>query len=135
MEDLITLKTAKLAKKKGFNLSSPAYYGCDEPYGDSVKPNELIIRTWMKYHELIGIVEQEGTLVYSAPTQGLLQKWLRDVHDIHIDIITGIRCENLFFEYIVWKYPDITSIVVKINYCSYEECLEEALFEALKLIK
>ena len=65
-------------------------------------------------------------------TQASLQKWLREVHNIHIElqfdtISYGYRIFNPFKSedyFTDWRYKT----------WKYEECLEEALQEALKLI-
>lgn len=68
-EELITYPTAVLAKEKGFNqLKQGVYYTKD------------------KEHCLVGWGFKDDFAIYSAPTQSLLQKWLREVHNIHITI-------------------------------------------------
>jgi hypothetical protein len=68
-----------------------------------------------------------------APTQSLLQKWLRDEHKLHITIFSSSQ-ES-------WMYR-VTKQYQRLEYGSYEEdfetyekVLEAGLFEALKLIK
>ena len=85
-EQLISLETAKLAKEKGFNLNSPAFYGCDNP-SSGKESNQLILREWENWVNFGNEDSpQEGTAIYSASTQSLLQKWLREVYKIHITI-------------------------------------------------
>ena len=64
-------------------------------------------------------------------TQASLQKWLREVHNIHIQIIF-LPINNRFI-FAIYKYgkEDIESVL---EYETYEFALEEALQEALKLI-
>lgn len=66
-------------------------------------------------------------------TQSLLQKWLREKHKINISMINGSNTINLYYYEInmVNKFP-IKGDGSK-NY-TYEEALEEGLYEALKLI-
>jgi hypothetical protein len=62
----------------------------------------------------------------NVPTQSLLQKWLREVHNIFITVNINLYCaifHNKDF-YMVTDY-----------YNSYEEVLEVGLQEALKLIE
>ena len=71
----------------------------------------------------------------SAPTQSLLQKWIREIHNIHIEIFleSDPPYRSLYFrvmtlgEYFVTSHDGSSRI-------SHEETLEEALQEALKLI-
>jgi len=118
-EQLITFETAKLAKEKGFNAS------CHELYRKM--DNELIIgRNYASNLTTTGCI---------APTQSLLQKWLREEHKIHIDVIHFID-QPINNE--IW--PDCYQFFVDGEafhpYCkTYEETLEHGLLEALKLIK
>ena len=112
MEDtLISFETAKLAKEKGFN--------------------------W-KNIEILEVKSKSAFL--DSTTQSLLQKWLREVHKINIFISSKtIENKTIFIPH-GRTIPDTIKnnlIVDIIQYCTnntYEEALEIALFEALKLI-
>lgn len=74
---------------------------------------------------------------YKAPTQSLLQKWLREKYNYHIIIL--ITCENEFY-YIICKLNGVEHNGSCYNtknsrYGTYEQALEVALYEILKLIK
>ena len=87
----------------------------------------------------------------SLPTQSLLQKWLREKHNLHIQINNTVL-QNLVtkkynwavgflgqFDFAkigvkVWEFDD-TEDAIKLFYNKYEEALEVALIEALKLVK
>ena len=125
-EQLISFETAKLAKEKGFKLplhSNRNYYNLNgniHPYN------------WFNQFELADYTD--------APTQSLLQKWLREVHKINIFISSKtIENKTIFIPH-GRTIPDTIKnnlIVDIIQYCTnntYEEALEIALFEALKLI-
>ena len=112
-QQIITFETAKLDKEKGL---------------------EQDIYSYPKY-------SNENSLEYSnykdgilAPTQSQLQKWLREVYNIYIDIescLLGLKnIEYKFYIYDVHKYSRKKSIIYK----TYEDALEIALQEALKLI-
>jgi hypothetical protein len=142
MEQLISFETAKLAKKVGFDWYVLTYYAKDVlkyvPINDINPPSHIHLDfNWDKYSKQ-----------YSAPTQSLLQKWLREVHNIHvkvddfIDDITGIEWD---FEIVVigTDIDENGNYVPLISYSTddpnrkfkiYEEALEQGLFEALKLI-
>lgn len=114
-EQLITFETAKLAKYKGFEelVSNGFYY-------DGVE-------TWYK--------DQYKDILILRPSQSLLQKWLREKHDIHI-VVYVFKPENKN------RYCcDIVSDVFEENleddqsFDTYEESLEQALYQALELIK
>ena len=103
-EELISFETAKLAKEKGFT-------------------------------EIIFESDGKGTLtgIHKAPTQSLLQKWLREEHDIHFNIGTGFYPESKkrFYQLQIFINHWTSAGLHK----TYEEALEEGLQEALKLIK
>lgn len=93
-----------------------------------------------------GLIEEEcisceinfkfkDSFLWARPTQSFLQKWLREVHNIIIEINYS-DCE--FWQWIIFcKHLNVhhlgTNETDDIN-LSYEECLEIALQEALKLI-
>lgn len=123
MEDtLISFDIAKLAKEKGYNIISKKMYSGNtnlEPY------NKL---RWDLYGDY-----------YYASTQSLLQKWLREVHNIHIQIenVNVPKKEKWIYE--IMKLP--SGVLVLWNektspiFDTYEQALEEGLQEGLKLIK
>lgn len=112
MEDtLISFETAKLAKEKGFDWKTLKRYQDNEtnPVGNS----------WYNHNSA---EEQKlwNTGLYSAPTQSLLQKWLRENYQIDITIeVLSSKEES--------KEPFT-------KYSNYEEALEQGLIEALKSI-
>ena len=143
-EQLVSFETAKLAKEKGFNIEVKCYYDLkkfgERPLEFFGKLNANDLTKWNE--ELRENVHAEYV---SAPTQSLLQKWLREKHNIHISIF---RYENNAYTLYLYKndckraFPfNLIESSVKSNninqvikYNSYEEALEEGLLEALKLI-
>ena len=68
-EDYVSFEVAKLLKEKGFDQNCATYY--------------LDGQVWRHYHcEVI----PKGKQIYAAPTQAMAMKWLREVHNLHIDI-------------------------------------------------
>jgi len=110
-DQLILFKTAVLAKEKGFREITKNGY-CNDGY-----------KSQSNIYPLID---------YFAPTQSLLQKWLREKHNLNLVtkkmIYEKWKC---FLETITkdsintWWSPDKDT---------YEEALEQGLLEALKLI-
>ena len=135
MKQHITFETAKLAKEKQYidgekPLFKPfqklGFVNCSPSYN-----KEGIFRDRKFYNP-----ENEH---YLAPTQSDLQKWLREVHKIHIHIVPTIH------GYWTYKIVDIqmdpSKKVVRpphsidasgVDYNTYEEALESAFLEALK---
>ena len=136
-EQLISFETAKLAKKKGFDWSVSWYatHKRKAPTNpDSFYPELSTFKNWNDDANL-NFYDR-----YSLPTQSLLQKWLRDIHNIHINI----DCNAGGWYYELMKCNGTTIYIEKgrnkgmayqgFNYETYEEALEAGLQEALKLI-
>lgn len=70
---------------------------------------------------------------FSAPTQSLLQKWLREEHSLHIMISCLLGGGGYMFDVLETMYGDKRTVCVK-EFKTYEEALENGLQEALKLI-
>ena len=112
-EQLISFETAKLAKEKGYDFG---YYW----------------RTIEERHN------NKECLVNYLHTQSLLQKWLREVHNIYIEVIASLDDNKIFYEswINVFKKGSFKEISLDVKMYSekYEEALEIGLQEALKLI-
>ena len=151
-EQLISFETAKLAKEKDFNILQHSYYfedgefkenslkGTNGYYGEEYEFNlsefnENWNDKWLTKKtgdRCFGCSKQKGYLeTFSAPTQSLLQKWLREVHNLHISIT---QHNKINYVIAVHELND-ESEFEKHNIDTYEEALEKGLFEALKLIK
>jgi hypothetical protein len=128
-ETLITFVTAKLAKQKGF---------------DDVITNHL---PYMLEGDDEGCI---GASIYckvyaNCCTQSLLQKWLREIHEIIVEIKVGFDIED---GEIVYYYTPFIKQKESIDFVkhsglltsmfeskdNYEEALEFGLQQALKLI-
>lgn len=119
-EELVTLETAKMLIKKGFNEYCRFVIGEDRVISD-------IISTW-----------NLPPNSFPAPTQSIAQKWLREIKNIHI-CVYNCTCG---YGYEISKADNGTHIANSVykgpndggNWDTYEEALEEGLQEALKLI-
>ncbi len=124
MEDhLISYTTARLALKKGCDIKCKTFYGrgfTDTEF--SIYDCEL---------KIFG-----GDFSCYAPTQSLLQQWLREIHGIHI----VLEPKKNYPEYTVAHDQYYYSIYFKNEMIdddgvrSYNEALEIALQTALKLL-
>ena len=148
-DELISFETARLAKEKGFKervihgyvvkselstIKEGSLQNCYhlEDYGDT---------TTIDWNNYIG----RFVTNVSAPTQSLLQRWLRDIHGLHLIIIPMVTMTYTFKLMSVWRkdfHPDDLVIetppykgVDAFDYDDYEKALEAGLQEALKLIK
>lgn len=121
-EQVISFETANLAKKKGFDLEVQYTYADDEGNADFFDDWE----NWNSYED-----------DYSAPTQSLLQKWIREKHEIdifiepfHIDKKSYYVLHGVYNSYETRNFP----VGDRPTFDTYEQALEVALQEALKLI-
>lgn len=132
-EQLVNLETAKLAKEKGFNTYNMYWYNS---IGNLV--NTLGTEIYYKSNQNEYNLREN---IY-APTQSLLQKWLREVHNIHIVLEDSFNTETLQIKYYPVLYPFIKNKDKDNGYDylgdvwsnTYEEALEIGLQEALKII-
>ena len=149
-EQLITLETAILAKEKSFDINcdwkidkeSKLHFQADLMYPNN---SEFTFNSYddPEVHEFNKFIES----LYEAPTQSLLQKWLREVHGIYVNSYHDLTPDAKSIQYYTdWGFINDPSSA-DYKYCpnggydeeaiwkTYEEALENGLQEALKLIK
>jgi len=115
-EVIIEFETAKLAKEKGFNRFSKIIYNQDKTLSYIEEEEE--------YNEETSIL---------APTQVLLQSWLRVEHNIEVNILS----DQMGYMLIVVK-RNVRLEVLEIErniFERYEDALEEGLLIGLKNIE
>ena len=136
-EKLISFETAILAKEKGFKNACDGFVNKDNEYifmPDLLYPNNSeFSHNSEEDPEVVEWKELMNTLVL-APTQSLLQKWLREVHEISIKIDDYYTNSRVRFDYNVCELGSQEDNPVGI-FETYEEALEIGLQEALKQIK
>jgi outer membrane cobalamin receptor len=111
-EELISFETAKLAKEKGFDEH------CKHAFTNDGK---------FQYYEEDGFNSETYT---TSPSQSLLQKWLREVHAIHITMIYDD--DNCYYTEICDKNNSHVYRAIANNL--FEDALEITLQMALNLI-
>ena len=119
-EELIKFETAKLAKDKGFTLATVGSHQYN----------------YFKEDGTTGMVSW-GHLNLSSPAevpQSLLQKWLRDEHDIKVISDYDINRTKYFYWIIVDNETRGHSGFEMRRFNTWEEALELGLVEGLKLI-
>jgi hypothetical protein len=166
-EKLISFETAKLAQEKGFNWLCYSWFFISKIddfdkfpkyYRDKAIANYIEIDNKLVSHLIGG---QHGKTINSkfknsedqpnvlaCSTQSLLQKWLREVHNIDVQSICNYHYKlgkqyhlGIIFvnkdnkvDTIIIKETDKSLDTINRHYSSYEKALEEKLQEALKLI-
>lgn len=130
-EQLISFETAKLAKEKGFKSATSRQYNSK---GEDYPPLS------------IGIQDEEYLKRFPAPTQSLLQKWLREKHSIQIEVLPTWGANQSYLCRInrnILRDAELTkefecleteAMLDHFIFDTYEEALEKGLQEALKLI-
>lgn len=133
-DKLVSFKTAKLAKEKGFEEICFAFFRLDALRQDIDSPYD-----WMLPLEQDNLECKEfyGEDFLLAPTQSLLQSWIRDIYKIYVHADANAfgwygRNDNTP-EPSSWNIDKRWS--TKKECLTYEEALEEALLHALNTIK
>ena len=132
---MITFETAKLAKDKGFNIRCKFMYDRNNEIQHTPDIKKVML-------EGGGIKELKTPPQVFAPTQPLLQKWLREVHNINVESnylpnIQKYRCLYVPMAKVIpnkEKYAFRSKYYGTDNFDTYEEALEEGLQKALELI-
>jgi len=121
-DTFITEETAITAKKKGFDVPTICYY-IKLSTGWEFQTEELD-RGAYNWNEREGM---------SAPTQDVLQSWIRNKHGIHVEIY----CNASGWGYILTKLNGTTikEIEDDVFFERYEQALEIGLQLALARIK
>lgn len=122
----VNFKTAKLAKEKKFiGYKSSIYYRISQ---------ECLVNGLIEDYTDHNLTENH----LSAPTQSIVKKWLKEVHNMIIEI--GLDqtsypkyCFNIYIYEHFGNWEEIKNPDWGL-YSSEEKCLEEALFLALQNI-
>ena len=133
-EQFVNFKTAVLAKEKGFNVETLHFY-CKNRTCNYIKtPYKYSFEVNANQERLInGEIDNFGYgITWSAPTQSLLQRWIREVHKIHLTP-TSISQES--WQCHITRIGDNLGTNYIEDAYTYEQALEAGLLEALKLIK
>ena len=117
-EEICTYEVCKLAKEKGFNEYVEAFYaeGCDTAHSQGPEK-------WNEY---------KGR--YAAPTQSLLQRWLRDNGFGEVEVRHWPET-NKYPHHYGWEVKDNLGNLMGYSskmFDTYELALEDALAYSLK---
>lgn len=115
-DEICTYELCKLAKEKGFRER------CIEHYYDDTKD---------LYRSSTPQCYNFGGNTSDAPTQSLLQRWLREEKEVDIAVVPNI---SEVYSYIIYNIHCRDNRVVNTNagYATYELALEDALKYALE---
>jgi len=150
MEDsLISFETAKLAKEKGFKGSENSTIhinwsqDCDYKTKISFEPYCFLNGNFYNHYKYsiekfknLFTDKKVFTVRVDISTQSLLQKWLREVYDIHVNPNYQYTKSNVSLGYSLSVESGRYKYIGKYIYGTiYEDVLEIGLQEALQLIK
>jgi hypothetical protein len=139
-DELISFDIAKLAKEKGFDIECFSWWGFfEETKRTELNTENLDLMNHNDWSDLDSEELQEMK-IYSAPTKSLLQRWLREKHNIVVDVFQDSKnCSYTGFWKVdisvLGKYQEDEMPTTRILKRDFEETLEAGLQEALKLIK
>lgn len=149
-ENIVSFELAKLAKEKGFSIGNSLYYvkyhsdyiyDYDPNHPESHKKDDIRLKynVYHKNSEKHYDISNEHFNIYEAPTLELIHKWLRENHNMYILVETTFENTGLYSS----KWKSTIEVPFKRFHWTtgkyyigdtYEEALERALIEALKLI-
>lgn len=124
----VKFETARLAKEKNFDWSCNNAYDLSGNLGNYY---DIVEESPFEENDV-----DYDSLRYSAPTQSFLQKWLREVHNIHIHIC--YFTESNTWNVDLYKLPNNDLINNPMEFSknnTYEQALEVGIYEGLKLVK
>lgn len=143
MEDkVISLETGKLALEKGFKIYCNEWYieTKEHYYEDYHTGNEYLSEYTPPRICSIAFLNDNNVAICPAPTQSLLQKWVRDYYHLHISIGYELHMK-WFFQIDIAPYTADDDLEIASNnqynndnFLSYEAALEVGLQQALTLI-
>ena len=122
IEDYVSFETAKLLKEKGFNGK------CNKCYAYFVDDDIRCLD--LKYPKLA-----QSLIANRHPciTLQMAMKWLREVHNIHIDICSIWDTTHWLYQvFVITPRTARNSYVDKILYTSYEQAVEAGIKYSLK---
>ena len=120
IDELVNFKTAKLAKEKGFDITS--WFGNDASLYDKEGTH-----VYYSNYGFMGSGLSENYI--KAPTQSLLQRWLREEHRLNVVPLPNRYDSDVWYYFIGSK-----KITEEDTNWTYEQALEEGLQQALTLI-
>lgn len=123
-EDYVSFETAKLLKEKGFDEYYPLWYNLDKPTEGPLFYKEI---GWYGHNSY----DYNGRRIVSAPTLQMAMKWLREVHNIVIEI-TSIWIKGFGYNYIVRIVVEGETKKSLKHYNYYEEACELSIKYSLE---
>lgn len=145
-EEICTYEVCRLAKEKGFNSKVYNYYQATKHYCETLRGIELHSVYWrLETDNCYNRYNKGSEDIVSAPTQSLLQRWLREEKGIIVEVIAQPTCstpkKNCYWwsvkqnsDGFCYQYEECSYILYSDEgyFYSYELALEDALAYSLK---
>lgn len=117
-EAYVSFEVAKLLKEKGFDVPTHVFYNPKKDYILKFDPC---------------LIDRNAGIYVSAPTHQMVLAWLREVHNIHIDICSNWDVIHWIYQvFVITPRTAHNSYVDKILYTSYEQAVEAGIKYALE---
>ena len=129
MGKIINIKTAQLASFNGFDVPVYSKYEIWRGNQSGELRHENVKKNWNREFA-------DDEIWYSAPSQSILQTWLRENGiDVFVidDILKGQKQDYGDYYYVIKTFKDRRK--VSDAFLSYEDALEEGLQEALNILE
>lgn len=112
----VTFETAKLAQQKGFDWPCSQIYNT---LGD----------LWQSHYATARNSNRESGMKCTAPTQPILQKWLREVFQLHVEIYAN----GSGWGWILTRVAGSGTVLKEIEDFTFLESYEKALEDGLQI--
>ena len=115
-EQYVSFETAKLLKEKGFNVATSTFYNPKKDLNVHVNSCKICYNA--------------ASVYFSAPTQAMACRWLREKHNLHIEIQFGRYEGKTWFSANIIPMDDrylITDDNFLIEHPTYEDALEYSI--------
>jgi len=133
-EEIANYDLSKLAEDKGFNWGTLAFYFRDSKQITNDRLGKL--GSYDSSSRNPGYCDAKDVL--AAPTLSLLAKWLREKHNLHVQVENNNYNKSGDWCFDICRLPSGIPIMWSKGdptYSSYEDALEQGLLKALKLIE
>ena len=135
-EEICTYEVAKLAKEKGFNIHCTPFYALDNFTAEYVDDAGDFYEVHFEKGDLYLNYPIKGSLhkakMLPAPTQSLLQRWLREEKGLHISIPLHKGEYKYFWAIDSLNRKKKADDIAYNLFATYELALEDALKYALE---
>jgi len=140
-EKIISLKLAKILKEKGFDVECDLFYveylktnKSDNPSFCSTKGEITLDRGYFVNNQHSDL-SNTNYICYAACSQALIQQWLREKYNIQTYVISHTLRNDIYSDYCGYINNSEIHDARDKQFDKYENCMEETLIEAMKLIK